>query len=277
MPRSSGVSCPSHPGVCVSRCQMATSRVAAGSCTANSGQVPADRGVEVELALFHQPHDRGRGDGLRDRRDRKDRVGRQRLRIVDVGDAEPARRQPAVLHTPNATPGTPYSVIFCVTSAASCSNFGSGVAAASWRPGSGARVRISRRRRTVSRTRIACRHSTSAVRRVRRRQGSRMVGAARAKYLLADLPVNVLELRIEPRAARLAVTEHQNCADARIIVRVQEDRELQVRKRVRIRPGPVPIVGHHDEHDLLVCWDPALDLVKEMIEIGDARGNLASG
>ena len=52
------------------------------------GQGGPDRSLQVECAVLDQPHERGAGEGLGRRADLEERVGVDRQRVVDVGDAE---------------------------------------------------------------------------------------------------------------------------------------------------------------------------------------------
>ena len=69
------------------------------------GQIGPHRRAQVHAPFLHQPHHRGGGDGLGDRRDGEQRVGGDRLRIVEAGDAEAAQRLLAVLEQPEADAG----------------------------------------------------------------------------------------------------------------------------------------------------------------------------
>ena len=64
---------------------------------AEVGEVGAHRRTQIDFALLDEPHHRGGGEGLRDRRDGKHCVSRDRERIFDTGHAETANRDAAVV------------------------------------------------------------------------------------------------------------------------------------------------------------------------------------
>ena len=69
------------------------------------GQIRAHRHVEGNRAPFDQPHERGRGDGLGDRADLKERVAVDRQGMIDVRDAEALDRLFAVRDEPDGDAG----------------------------------------------------------------------------------------------------------------------------------------------------------------------------
>ena len=72
---------------------------------AEVGQVGAHRRAQIELPLLHQAHHRHRRHRLGDRRQRKDRAGGDRQRILDARDAEAANRGLAVAQDPERDAG----------------------------------------------------------------------------------------------------------------------------------------------------------------------------
>ena len=86
---------------------------------AEIGQVRADGGPQIDLALLDEAHQRRGGKRLRDRGDRKHRVRGNRQRVLDAGHTETSHRRHAVGHDPERDSGNAVSRILSWTRAAS--------------------------------------------------------------------------------------------------------------------------------------------------------------